>query len=1094
MPSNFEFLQESFPVLADYGQKAERYLYSDSNSCLMKLGMIGETIVNLIFRFDRVPLPYDNAAVTRIDTLSREGLIDSEIRDILHALRKARNKAVHENYASVDDGKSLLEMAYSLCVWFYQVYGDYHYQPSAFILPSKETASAPAVSAPQKKQEEDTEQQLRKLAEEAASAAPAVNRKERKKKASYASNQRPKSEAETRYLIDEQLRKAGWEADTNALRYSKGTRPKKGHNTAIAEWPTDSTVGNHGRCDYVLFIGEKMVATVEAKAIDKDISSVIDYQCKDYSRLIRSEDDKYRIGQWGDYKVPFTFATNGRPYLEQYKTMSGIWFHDLRDPSHAPMALRGWMSPIGMAELLAKDIQSGNRKLGDLSFDLLQDKNGLNLREYQVEAIQAAENAIIGGAKTALLAMATGTGKTRTILGMIYRFLKTGRFHRILFLVDRNALGQQAEDVFKDVKLEDLMTLNQIYNIKGLGDQTIDKETRIQVATVQSMVHRILYNDGDTMPAVTDYDLIIVDEAHRGYILDKDMTESEVLYTDQKDYQSKYRAVIDYFDAVKIGLTATPALQTTQIFGEPVYQYTYRQAVIDGYLVDHDAPHELKTKLGTEGIHYKKGDTVTVYDPVTNEITGEALLDDEILDFDLDSFNRRVITENFNRTVLKEIARDIDPEAPDLQGKTLIYAVDDQHADMIVKILKDLYSDQGVDTDAIMKITGSTGGGNPKKIEEAIKRFKNERFPSVVVTVDLLTTGIDVPSITTLVFLRRVRSRILFEQMLGRATRLCPEIHKRVFQIYDPVGVYDALAPVTSMKPVVANPSESMTQILDRLKDTDDQQEIKYDVSQVIAKLQRRKRKLNQKILDQFADMTGGQNPDQVISEIEHATPEDAKKRLMTYYQAIKYLQQVRIEGTNTVVISDAEDELLSHTRGYGKEEQRPEDYLDSFSGYVKNNRNEIAALNIVCTKPSDLTRKELKSLTLALDREGYTTQQLNTAVSQVTSQDMVADIISLIRRYAIGSPLISHEERIHKAIEKLIQNHDFNKTEINWLKRIEKYLIQESVINVSVFDEDSRFRAEGGFDRINKIFQFQLKDYIRELNGYLYDDGGRSA
>lgn len=516
--------------------------------------------------------------------------------------------------------------------------------------------------------------------------------------------------------------------------------------------------------------------------------------------------------------------------------------------------------------------------------------------------------------------------------------------------------------------------------------------------------------------------------------------------------------------------------------------------MIDGYLVDHDAPHELKTKLSTEGIHYKKGDTVTIYDPVTNEITDSALLDDEVLDFDLDSFNRQVITENFNRTVLKEIAKDIDPEAPDIQGKTLIYAVDDQHADLIVKILKEIYADQGVDTDAIMKITGSTGGGNPKKIEEAIKRFKNERFPSVVVTVDLLTTGIDVPSITTLVFLRRVKSRILFEQMLGRATRLCPEIHKRVFQIYDPVGVYDSLAPVTSMKPVVTNPAESMTQVLDRLKDTEDQQEIQYDVSQVVAKLQRRKRKLNKRILDQFADMTGGKDPDAVIFEVEHAKPEEAKKRLMHYYQAIKYLQQVRIEGTNTVVISKAEDELLSHTRGYGRNEQRPEDYLDSFSNYVKDNRNEIAALNIVCTKPSDLTRKDLKSLTLALDREGYTTQQLNTAVSQMTNQDMAADIISLIRRYAIGSPLISHDERIHRAVDKLVQNHDFNKTEINWLKRIEKYLIQESVINVSVFDEDSRFRAEGGFDRINKIFRFQLKDYIRELNGYLYDDGGRSA
>lgn len=142
--------------------------------------------------------------------------------------------------------------------------------------------------------------------------------------------------------------------------------------------------------------------------------------------------------------------------------------------------------------------------------------------------------------------MATGTGKTRTVLGMIYRFLKTNRFRRILFLVDRTSLGEQASDVFKEVKLEDLMTLDDIYNIKGLEDKNIDKETRIQVATVQSMVKRILYNDSETKPAVTDYDLIIIDEAHRGYILDKEMSDTEILYRDQRDYQSKYRSVIEY--------------------------------------------------------------------------------------------------------------------------------------------------------------------------------------------------------------------------------------------------------------------------------------------------------------------------------------------------------------------------------------------------------------------------------------------------------------------------------------------------------------------------------------------------------------------
>lgn len=207
-----------------------------------------------------------------------------------------------------------------------------------------------------------------------------------------------------------------------------------------------------------------------------------------------------------------------------------------------------------------------------------------------------------------------------------------------------------------------------------------------------------------------------------------------------------------------------------------------------------------------------------IYDPVTGEITNSELLDDE-LDFDVEQFNRQVITENFNKTVLGEIARDIDPENPEEQGKTLIYAVDDQHADMIVSILRDIYSEYGVSNEAIMKITGSVGGGNPKKVQEAIKRFKNESYPSIAVTVDLLTTGIDVLEITTLVFMRRVKSRILFEQMLGRATRLCPKIHKTHFEIYDPVGVYDSLNDVNTMKPVVVNPTTSFTQLLDGLSE-----------------------------------------------------------------------------------------------------------------------------------------------------------------------------------------------------------------------------------------------------------------------------------
>lgn len=1088
MKSNFEFLRKDFPVLANFGEMAERYCYSDSNSSLMKLGMIGETIVNLIFTYDHLPLPYDNTAVARIDVLMREGIIDKDLSDILHALRKKRNKAVHENYVSVSDSKVLLQMAYSLCEWFMQTYGDWNYVHQDFVMPEEYSAMPIADKMAEQKKEEE----LLLQAENTARNSPQIAEEERRKKARLAASQRPKSEAETRYLIDEQLRKVGWEADTENLRYAKGTRPLKGHCMAIAEWPTDSTVGNRGFADYALFIDLHLVGIIEAKAIHKDIPSVIDYQCKDYPRNIRKEDADYILHNWGEYKVPFTFATNGRPYLEQLETKSGIWFLDLREPSNAPKALHGWISPTGIQELLEKDVAAGNQNLTAMPYDLLRDKDGLNLREYQLKAIQAAENAVINGQRKVLLAMATGTGKTRTVLGMIYRFLKTGRFRRILFLVDRTALGEQATDVFKEVKLEELMTLDDIYNIKGLEDKTIDRETRIQVATVQSMVKRILYQNGECMPAVTDYDLIIVDEAHRGYILDRDMGEEELLYRDQADYQSKYRAVIDYFDAVKIGLTATPALQTTEIFGQPVFKYTYREAVIEGYLVDHDAPHQLKTKLSSEGIHYQKGDTVTVYDPITGELTNSELLDDE-LDFDVEQFNRKVITEPFNRAVLEEIAQDVDPETPEVQGKTLIYAVNDDHADLIVKILKEIYSETGVDNDAIMKITGKAGGGDKKKILEAIKRFKNERYPSIAVTVDLLTTGIDVPEITTLVFMRRVKSRILFEQMLGRATRLCPQIKKTHFEIYDPVGVYESLQDVSTMKPVVANPASSFEQLLDGLEILEDEKQLQNQIDQIVAKLQRKKRRMSAETMEHFKDMTGGLDPTQWIAQIEQQPAKTARNTLLNHRDLFELLQRAKPNRGRPIVVSDKEDELISHTRGYGSS-SRPEDYLDAFAQYVQENRNQIAALNIVCTRPRELTRETLKGLRLTLDREGFTVQQLNTAVSELTNEEITADIISLIRRYAIGSTLISHEARIHKAVDKLKKAHKFSKQELNWLGRMEKYLLEESVLNVRVFDEDSRFKAQGGFAKINKVFQNQLEGIVLELNEYLYDDGGKLA
>lgn len=329
--SNFDFLKQKFPVLANLGGLAEKYLYTDPNSCLIKLGMIGETVVNLIFEYDNIKKPTEDKAVNRINILIREGYIDEQLKNILHALRKARNKAVHENYEKPCG--LLLEFAYVLSEWFMQTYGDYRYEHRPFILPKKEDIYYTNI-------EENELQQLTQSALQTASKAKIIKRDKRLNLIKSATDRLKLTEEQTRYIIDAQLREAGWQVDTRNIRYSKGSRPQKNVNMAIAEWPTMTDKKTTGHVDYALFIGLKLVAVVEAKSIDKDILSVMDYQAKEYASQIII-DEKYLISQYGDYKVPFVFATNGRPYLKQIETASGIWFRDLRSSLNYPVALRG---------------------------------------------------------------------------------------------------------------------------------------------------------------------------------------------------------------------------------------------------------------------------------------------------------------------------------------------------------------------------------------------------------------------------------------------------------------------------------------------------------------------------------------------------------------------------------------------------------------------------------------------------------------------------------------------------------------------------------------------------------------------------------
>lgn len=476
---------------------------------------------------------------------------------------------------------------------------------------------------------------------------------------------------------------------------------------------------------------------------------------------------------------------------------------------------------------------------------------------------------------------------------------------------------------------------------------------------------------------------------------------------------------------MKIGLTATPALHTTEIFGPPIYTYSYREAVIDGYLIDHEPPFKIVTELSSTGIVWKKGEEVSVLKSASSEI--ELFKAPDEIKIEIEEFNRKVITEPFNRVVCEYLAKELDPASPQ---KTLIFCANDVHADLVVTLLKKAFKDRygTVDDDAVMKITGAAD-----KPLQLIRRFKNEQNPNVAVTVDLLTTGVDVPRICNLVFLRRVNSRILFDQMLGRATRLCEEIGKETFRIFDAVRIYEALQGLTAMKPVVVDPSISFTQLVRELTQvsTDEARTLVRD--QLMAKLQRKKRHLGEKAARDF-ETKAGMAPDAFIEKLRQMPLAEVAAWFTQNPDLGEILDRKGDGLSNPVFISDHEDKFVLAERGYGKA-TKPEDYLAEFKTFINSKANDIPALITVVTRPRELTRQQLRELSLELDKAGFSEANLSAAWKQMTNQEIAARIIGYIRQAALGDPLMPYEQRVDRALQTMLASRVWTTPQQQWLK-----------------------------------------------------------
>lgn len=1059
--ANFE--SKEYPSLAKLADSAELLMYSDVKSSLTIFGSFAEQLTKLIFRLDGLKdwNLQQNERILRMQASGND--YPYSVTVALDKIRRLRNKAAHEAdfHPSLEEALTVDQRAFFVWCWFLETFTQDE------IKPYQKPLNQQAVVDNQQKKIEELTAEIEQLQHTQSVKVPESVRAERRRKNKKFAAQNRLTEAQTREIIDQQLRDAGWEADTPTLNnWTKGTLPQKGHNMAIAEWKLPH---RRERADYVLFIGERAVGIVEAKRYGETVATSALGQAYDYYKYLKNS-EKYQMEN-----VAFLFGANGRPYLSQMKSQSGIWFRDMRNQNHPDGPLESWLTPddIKMKEMARPEEDADSALQKD---DYYPDFAG---RYYQKLAIQKIEEAIGKHKNRILLAMATGTGKTRTAIALMYRLIKHKRARRILYLVDRQSLAQQTADALKDNKVEG-QSISSIYGVKEYGDKNPEAHTRIHIATVQGLVQRLFHNE-EELPQLSPgtYDFIIVDEAHRGYLEDREMSDEEMEHYDPSEYISQYRRVIDYFDAVAIGMTATPALNTVNIFGTPVYSYTYRQAVLDGYLMDHNAPYVITTELSKEGIHFHKDEEVEVFHESDASIKKYQLPDD--MDFDVDAFNTKVVTESFNRVVCQALAERLDPLDREL-GKTLIFAARDSHADMIVYLLQEAFAkaDKPLPANAIMKITG-----HDRHKEQHIREFKNEEFPNIVVTVDLLTTGIDVPSIMNLVFMRRVKSRILFEQMLGRATRLFPGMD--YFNIYDAVGQFASMEKVTDMNSVIheKNVHRSMEDLFQLVTEAEKEGDFEEYRDQLIAKVQRKLHRLNEKERKSLETATGVKDLFQWARLLEKSD----QQAMVKEGQAI-WLIDAFHRDSQKVLISHQDDMLVDVRQSYGKTGEGPGDYLEEFNAFIKHNVNAIAGIGVIVNRPRDLTLKELQQIDAILQTQGFRERDLQSAWRQVNKEATAANIISFIRQAALGTPLESEDALVERAMSKVYGLAEWTPTQMKWLERIKKQLLLNNVLgpNAQVaFDSNDAFRSRGGYKGMQRIFKDKTDEIVDVINDIIF-------
>jgi type I restriction enzyme R subunit len=881
-------------------------------------------------------------------------------------------------------------------------------------------------------------------------------------------------EAATRSVrLDPKLEASGWKL-SHSVPVEQARRLTA---TAVKELPTSA-----GPADYALCDDGSIRAVVEAKKVSLGPQEVLT-QAQRYSAGIAQE-PRYQT----TFGVPFVYSSNGEV----------IWFHDIRHPLNRSRLVSRFHTPAALREMQTRDFDAETAKLATIPFSTL-------LRPYQREANQAIEELIRQRKRKLLVPMATGTGKTVMTVSEIYRLMKSGVARRILFLVDRRALAAQAVRAFASFEAEPGFKFDKLYPLysqrffaEDLDEQDFDPtvlptssltspklgDAFVFVCTIQRMAINLfgreailgsgdvdIEEDADKLNIpVHAFDLIVADECHRGYS-SKEM--------------SVWRNTLEHFDAIKIGLTATPASHTTAYFENIAYRYEYERAVAEGYLVDYDVV-TVKSDVRMNGIFLKEGEAVQAVDPMSG-IQQLDLLEDERV-FDTAKIERLITAPDANRKALLELKRYADDHEKKFGRfpKTLIFADNDMphtsHADQLVDQAREIF---GRGDAFVAKITGRVD-----RPLQRIREFRNRPNPGIVVTVDLLTTGVDIPDLDFLVFLRPVRSRILFEQMLGRGTRKGDKYQdKSHFVVFDCFNG-TLLEYFRNATAITADPPESdgktIPQVIDDIWQNRDRD---YSTKRLARRLRRIDKEMSGNARDLFArfipDGDLGRYAEELPAQLRESFVDTMKLLRDKPFQDLlaNYPRPDRIFLRAPGVIDVVSSEWLIKG-GIGKE-YKPADYIRAFSVFVKANSEHVEALSILLSRPQGWGSAPLKELRGALKAapQNFTEENLQRAYT-VTSHKAMADIISMVKGAARdSSPLFTAEERVQRAIDRITLRRKFTDEQSKWMDHIRQHLIANLSIDKDDFENVPVLANRGGWGRANRVFGGKLVELVSEIN-----------